>query len=46
MKMIRLNAQQALYVLKGAKTVEDYAEKKKVARSQVFKDKVSYSFCD
>ena len=46
MKMIRLNAQQAMYVLRGIKTVEDYAEKKQSVRSQVFKDKVSYSFCD
>ncbi len=46
MKMIRLNAQQAMYVLRGSKTVEDYAAKKKKARSNIFKDKVSYSFCD
>lgn len=46
MKMIRLSAAQANYVLKGKKTVEEYADKKKAARSRVFKDKVSYSFCD
>ena len=45
-KMIRLNAQQAMYVLRGLKTVEEYANKKKALKTQVFKDKVSYSFCD
>jgi hypothetical protein len=46
MKMIRLNAAQARQVLKNWFTVEDFAKKKEVLRSQVFKDKVSYSFCD
>ena len=46
MKMIRLSAAQANYVLKGIKTVEDYAIKKEQLRSQEFIKKVSYSFCD
>lgn len=46
MKMIRLSAMQANQVLKGKHTVEDYAKKKEAKRSQVFKEKVSYSFCD
>jgi hypothetical protein len=46
MKMIRLSAAQANLVLKGKKTVEDYALKKEVLRSQEFINKVSYSFCD
>lgn len=46
MKMIRLNAAQANKVLKGTHTVEDFAKKKVAQRSQAFKDKVSYSFCD
>lgn len=45
-KMVRLSASQALFVLKGLKTVEEYADKKKAARSRAFKNKVSYSFCD
>lgn len=45
-KMVRLSASQVLLVLKGLKTVEEYADKKKAARSRVFKNKVSYSFCD
>ena len=44
--MVRLSASQALLVLKGLKTVEEYADKKKAARSRFFKNKVSYSFCD
>jgi hypothetical protein len=46
MKMIRLSAAQANYVLKGIKTVEDYAIQKEQLRSQEFIKKVSYSFCD
>lgn len=46
MKMIRLSAVQANYVLKGIKTVEDYAIQKEQLRSQEFIKKVSYSFCD
>jgi hypothetical protein len=46
MKMIRLNAAQARQVLKNWFTVEDFAQKKEAQRSQVFKDKVSYGFCD
>lgn len=46
MKMIRLNANQASKVLKGECTVEDFAVKKEHKRSQTFKEKVSYSFCD
>jgi len=46
MKMIRLNAKQASQVLNNWFTVEDFAQKKEAQRSQVFKDKVSYSFCD
>ena len=45
-KMIRLSAAQALSVQRGEKTVEEYSEKKEKLRSKVFKDKVSYSFCD
>ena len=46
MKMIRLNATQARAVLDGKHTVEEFAKKKSAQRTQVFKDKVSYSFCD
>jgi hypothetical protein len=46
MKMIRLSAAQANYVLKGIKTVEDYAIQKEQLRSPEFIKKVSYSFCD
>ena len=46
MKMIRLSAAQASKVLKGIRTVEDFAEMKTAQRSQAFKNKVSYSFCD
>lgn len=46
MKMIRLNAAQARQVLYNWSTVEDFARKKEAQRSQKFKDKVSYSFCD
>lgn len=46
MKMIRLNAQQVRRVRDGWYTVEELADKKSAKRSQVFKDKVSYSFCD
>ena len=46
MKMIRLTAAQASKVWKGLQTVEYFAEKKEAKRSQDFKDKVSYSFCD
>lgn len=46
MKMIRLNAAQARAVLDGKYTVEEFAKKKAAKRTQVFKNKVSYSFCD
>jgi hypothetical protein len=46
MKMIRLNATQARQVRCNWFTVEDFAKKKEALRSQAFKDKVSYSFCD
>lgn len=46
MKMIRLSASQANQVLNGKSTVEDFAKKKAAKRSQIFKEKVSYSFCD
>ncbi len=46
MKMIRLGYWQAKKVLRGECTVEYFAEKKERKRSQVFKNKVSYSFCD
>jgi hypothetical protein len=46
MKMIRLNASQVRQVLNGKYTVEDLAKKKAAKRNQVFKNKVSYSFCD
>ena len=45
-KMIRLSAAQVLLVQRGVKTVEEYANKKKASKTRVFKDKVSYSFCD
>lgn len=44
MKMVRLNASQALKVRKGEATVEYYADKKKAKHEQAFKDKVSYSY--
>lgn len=44
MKMIRLNACQALQVLKGLKTVEEYATAKKDLKHPAFKDKLSYCF--
>jgi hypothetical protein len=46
MKMIRLTAQQVRKVRDGWFTVEELADKKAAKRSQVFKEKVSYSFCD
>lgn len=46
MKMIRLNARQVRQVLDQKHTVEDFAQKKELERSQSFKQKVSYSFCD
>ena len=46
MKMIRLNAQQVRQVLDNKYTVEDFAQKKELKRSQTFVQKVSYSFCD
>lgn len=45
MKMIRLNAKQVRQVRDGWYTVEDFAKKKAAKRSQIFKEKVSYSFC-
>ncbi len=44
MKMIRLNAAQVRQVLDGTHDVEYFAKKKAAKRSQVFKEKVSYSF--
>jgi ssDNA-specific exonuclease RecJ len=46
MKMIRLNAVQVRKVRDGWFTVEELADKKAAKRSQIFKEKVSYSFCD
>ena len=46
MKMIRLNAQQVRRVRDGWYTVEQLADKKAAKRSQAFKEKISYSFCD
>lgn len=46
MKMIRLNARQVRQVLDQKYTVEDFAQKKELERSQTFTKKVSYSFCD
>ena len=46
MKMIRLGYWQAKEVFRGARTVEDFAVKKERKRSQLFKKKVSYCFCD
>jgi hypothetical protein len=46
MKMIRLGYWQAKKVFAGECTVEDFATKKERKRSQVFNEKVSYSFCD
>jgi hypothetical protein len=45
MKMIRLNAAQALNVLNNVTTVEELAEKKARKVRPKFKDKISYSFC-
>ena len=46
MKMIRLNAKQVRQVLDQKYTVEDFAMRKELERSQAFTHKVSYSFCD
>ena len=46
MKMIRLNARQVRQVLDQKYTVEDFATRKELERSQSFTHKVSYSFCD
>jgi hypothetical protein len=46
MKMIRLNAKQVRQVRDGWFTVEELADKKAAARSQIFTQKVSYTFCD
>ena len=46
MKMIRLNAAQASRVWTGKSTVEEIAIMKERLRTQVFKNKISYSFCD
>lgn len=46
MKMVRLSAAQASMVWKGLQTVEYFSELKEAQRSQDFKKKVSYSFCD
>lgn len=46
MKMIRLSAKQILQVANGMTTVEEFARKKKLERSQTFIKKVSYSFTD
>ena len=46
MKMIRLSAAQASRVWAGKSTVEEIAMQKERMRTQAFKNKVSYSFCD
>ena len=46
MKMIRLTAAQASKVWKGLQTVEYFSKLREAQRSQEFKSKVSYSFCD
>ena len=46
MKMIRLSAAQASRVWTGKSTVEEIAMQKERMRTQAFKNKVSYSFCD
>ena len=46
MKMIRLNAEQVRMVHRRWYTVEHYALRKEQQRSNEFKNKVSYSFCD
>lgn len=46
MKMIRLSAAQAAKVYSGQSTVEEFAIRKQNKRSQMFTQKVSYSFCD
>lgn len=46
MKMIRLGSWQVSKVFSGERTVEDFATKKERKRSQQFKEKISYSFCD
>jgi hypothetical protein len=46
MKMIRLGFWQAKKVYIGECSVEEFAKKKERKRSQAFKHKVSYSFCD
>ena len=46
MKMVRLGYWQAKKVFSGERPVEYFAIKKEAQRSQEFKDKVSYSFCD
>ena len=46
MKSIRIGYWQAKKVFRGETTVENIAVKKERQRSQAFKKKVSYSFCD
>ena len=46
MKSIRLNAQQASRVWTGKATVEEIAKQKEQMRTQAFKNKVNYCFCD
>ena len=46
LKTIQLNANQANLVLKGKRTVEDYAEKKEAKRSFIYDMRVNYCFCD
>lgn len=46
MKMIRLNARQVRQVLDQKYTVEEFAVRKELERSQAFTHKISYSFCD
>lgn len=44
MKMVRLNAAQALQVRRGLTTVEAISKKKLAKKSNTFEQKVSYSF--
>lgn len=45
-KVVTLNASQARLVFQGAKTVEEYAQRKKVQKVADIKKKVSYNFVD
>ena len=45
-KSTLLNAAQARSVYRGLTTVDTYVKKKEQKRSQTFKERVSYCFCD